>query len=307
MANTEVVQIAGSIIEWLYKPRVDRGWLSYLGLQQKKPVKINIPSSYKMKNIKDPLIILLGSGTYGHVFRYKNYAIKIPTPDGFEELEKESKILIKINELYKGDQSLILKVVASGQYKEIQYLILEYLDGYTNLFDYICANMRNPRPIETNYIINQLRDGICGIHDTGYAHYDLHPGNIMINPTSQKICIIDFGLSCHDMCSAFDGVDLSNDARYPADMNDINNKVTAEMGQKLDLYFFAWVCCFVLSQGKVCATNYKLREDHLKACDSYEKALRPFNIDLKRLLGLKETRHLCPIKTEVSAAKRRKP
>lgn len=307
MANTdEVVNIAGSIIEWLYKPRVDSGWLSDLGFQQKKPVKISIPPSDKVKHIKDPNLILLGSGTYGHVFRYKNYAIKIPTPDGFEELEKESDILVKINQLYKGDDpSLILKVVASGQYKEIQYLILEYLNGYTNLFDYICANMS--KTVETGYIINQLRDGICGIHETEYAHYDMHPGNIMINPKTQKICIIDFGLSCNHMCSAFDGVDLSKDARYPADMNDINDQVTAKMGQKLDLYFFAWVCCFVLSQGKVCATNYKRREDHLKACEGYEKALRMFNIDLKSLLGPKETRHLCPIRTEVSAAKRRKP
>ena len=188
--------------------------------------------------MKNPKVVLLGSGTYGHVFRYEEYAIKIPTRDGFDELIRESEILKDINEKYKGDPSLILQFVEFGTHKSVPYLILKYLNGYTNLFSYICANMRNP--IETDYIINQLRNGICGIHDTGYAHYDLHPGNIMINPTSKQICIIDFGLSCHDICSAFDGLNLSNDARYPADMNDENNKVYAEMGQKLDLYFFGW-------------------------------------------------------------------
>ena len=299
----DVVQIAGSIIEWLYKPRVDNSWLSFFGLQ-KNPVKISIPPLDKVKNIKDPNLILLGSGTYGHVFRYKDYAIKIPTPHGFEELEKESDILVKINKEYEGDPSLILKVVASGKYKEIQYLILEYLNGYTNLFDYIYANMRNR--IKTDYIINQLRDGICGIHDTGYAHYDLHPGNIMINPKSQKICIIDFGLSCYDMCSAFDGVDLSRDARYPEGM-DGRTKINADMGQRVDLYFFAWVCCFVLSQGIVCATNYKKREDHVAACLKYKDVLKnEFSIHLETLLVQPvNIKPMCPSKDP--QAKRRKP
>lgn len=74
------------------------------------------------------------------------------------------------------------------------YIVLEYLKGYVNGKQYI----DNYKFVENDRIIifkNLIRAFEC-IHDNGVAHIDLKLENIMINPSTLEVKVIDFGCSC---------------------------------------------------------------------------------------------------------------
>lgn len=50
-------------------------------------------------------------------------------------------------------------------------------------------------PVVIVNLLRQILEGIKHIHDAGVIHRDLKPQNILINLTTMKPYIIDFGLS----------------------------------------------------------------------------------------------------------------
>lgn len=82
-------------------------------------------------------------------------------------------------------------------YKNNLYLIMEFLDGYIELFDYIVNPTKYPRT--KTILINiayELMKGLRALHRLGIAHRDIKPENIMIHPTRHDVRYIDFGLAC---------------------------------------------------------------------------------------------------------------
>src|SRR4051812_31891403 len=49
--------------------------------------------------------------------------------------------------------------------------------------------------IETIHVFVQVAKGLAALHATGYAHCDLKPNNILVNP-DDEVKIIDFGQAC---------------------------------------------------------------------------------------------------------------
>ncbi|KAL5265344.1 hypothetical protein ACHWQZ_G006178 [Mnemiopsis leidyi] len=87
-------------------------------------------------------------------------------------------------------------------------MILEYLPGWQDLFDY-SVNIRYLDEDITKKIMKQTLDVLHHLHtELKIAHLDIKPENILINPTDLTIKLIDFGAATYitgDKLTVFSG------------------------------------------------------------------------------------------------------
>ena len=72
--------------------------------------------------------------------------------------------------------------------------ILDKDEGFIT-FRELVKRRRELSPIAKEYITSTLRNMIEKLHDNGYVHGDLHPGNIIVNYNDGRIYLIDAGFS----------------------------------------------------------------------------------------------------------------
>ncbi|XP_029643431.1 death-associated protein kinase 1 [Octopus sinensis] len=105
-----------------------------------------------------------------------------------EDIRKEVEILCEL------DHPNIVQLYECFETKTEVILILELVPG-GELFDYLSERDKLCEA-EASAFIKQILDGLRHLHDRQIAHLDLKPENIlMVNQTSQRIKLIDFGLS----------------------------------------------------------------------------------------------------------------
>lgn len=76
-------------------------------------------------------------------------------------------------------------------------ILLEYMDGYIDLFDFIVLpEYRNVDFSLVYEIARRAIDGLIRLHDLGVAIFDIKPENIIVNPSNDRIKYIDFGMAC---------------------------------------------------------------------------------------------------------------
>ena len=73
-------------------------------------------------------------------------------------------------------------------------MIMEYLNLYIPLQDYIDENFPLSS-ITITSIFSQMGSAVSYLHDHKIIHRDLHISNVLINPETLNVKIIDFGLS----------------------------------------------------------------------------------------------------------------
>lgn len=73
---------------------------------------------------------------------------------------------------------------------EVQ-LLMEYFPG-RNLEEFVSTTTL-PKLVA---IFTKVADGLLSLHQLGWLHADIKPNNILVNPDSQEVRIIDFGQSC---------------------------------------------------------------------------------------------------------------
>lgn len=95
-----------------------------------------------------------------------------------------------------------------GGYKDeaAYYLVSNYLAGAMDLYDYVGATKslkdmgREERseaiPTQIKPIIVNLVAAVDALHRKGIAHRDLKLENVLVNPTSYEVWLIDLALSC---------------------------------------------------------------------------------------------------------------
>jgi serine/threonine protein kinase len=106
-------------------------------------------------------------------------------------------------------------------------------------------------------------------------HRDLLPNNLHWNPQTQKVILIDFGLSLHlPTTLSYGQVDSSSlDGRYPTGWNDFEQ--IQKRGQEMDLWQLAWTLLFFLSEErlphstKLCLTDQHCPQQYQKLLDHY--------------------------------------
>lgn len=123
----------------------------------------------------------LGSGSYGTVYGYKDYAIK-KIYDTDPHGSSDAKVLKDISHL---DSIPTLYAIIDEH-----TLVVERIRGKT-VKDY-SYDLKNPWKIKKD-IINQWEDILISILKLGYSPHDLHESNVMIEEKTGTLKVVDVG------------------------------------------------------------------------------------------------------------------
>jgi Tol biopolymer transport system component/tRNA A-37 threonylcarbamoyl transferase component Bud32 len=150
------------------------------------------------------IIAPLGAGGMGEVYRARDtrldrtVALKVLTgalaadSESRQRFEHEARAIAALNDPH------ICTIHDVGRHGELDYLVLEYLEGET-LADRL---RRSPGlPIDQALAIAiQIGDALDRAHRAGIVHHDLKPGNVMLvrrggASSSPDVKLLDFGLA----------------------------------------------------------------------------------------------------------------
>lgn len=124
----------------------------------------------------------LGSGTYGIVYGYKNFAIKRIKERSLKGVNEDATILKELSHL-----DFIPKLYAVI---DDSLIIMERIEGDT--VDW--HHMSRENFLKLDYrIIDSFEDKLYEIYNSGWIPNDLHEGNVMICEKTRDIKIIDVG------------------------------------------------------------------------------------------------------------------
>ncbi|MBF0224779.1 MAG: DUF2791 family P-loop domain-containing protein [Desulfobacterales bacterium] len=118
------------------------------------------------------------------VFKYLNK--EFPSPKEIIKFKQEYEIVKKIN------SDGVIKPFGIEKYKNSWIIIFEDFGGET-LKSLVASKIFTL--VELVELFIKLVDYIGDIHDKGIVHKDINPSNILYNPSTQSIKIIDFGIS----------------------------------------------------------------------------------------------------------------
>src|SRR6185295_5740624 len=141
------------------------------------------------------ILSLIGEGGMGQVYKARDgrlqriVAIKVlPEQASSAEVrmrfEREARTIAALNHPH------ICALYDVGEESEIDYLVMEYLEGET-----IAEKLaRGPMPLDQvlKYAV-QIADALDKAHRQGITHRDLKPSNIMLTRSGAKL--LDFGLA----------------------------------------------------------------------------------------------------------------
>jgi serine/threonine protein kinase len=142
------------------------------------------------------ILALLGAGGMGEVYRARDtrlqrtVAIKVlpparaASPEVRRRFEREARSISQLSHPH------ICALYDVGREGEIDYLVMEYLEGET-LADRLT---KGPPPVDQALRIGiQIADALDRAHRHGIVHRDLKPGNVMLTKSGVKL--LDFGLA----------------------------------------------------------------------------------------------------------------
>src|SRR5712691_524105 len=150
------------------------------------------------------IISALGAGGMGEVYRARDtrldrtVAIKILSgalaadSESRQRFEHEARVIAALNDPH------ICTIHDVGRHGELDYLVLEYLEGET-LADRLHRSPGLPVD-EALAVAIQIGEALARAHRAGIVHRDLKPGNVMLvrrgGPSSSPdVKLLDFGLA----------------------------------------------------------------------------------------------------------------
>ena len=104
---------------------------------------------------------------------------------GLDRFIEEARILAKL------DHPNIVRVRRYLEANDTAYMIMDYVEG-DSLAAILEARRTVPAPGWRRYL-DRLLDGLTHVHERGYLHRDITPGNIVIRAEDNEPVLIDFG------------------------------------------------------------------------------------------------------------------
>jgi len=144
---------------------------------------------------------LLSKSIYGQVFLATQKPVNAPCViklsslkmmrdyDSSENPQEEVRIL---DFLSRNPHPNIIGHVDQFVVQDHLYHVMEYFPGQ-DFFDFILSTKTGLPEIEAKTIFKQLISAVKHLHKQDVVHLDISPENILINPNTYKIKIIDFG------------------------------------------------------------------------------------------------------------------
>jgi serine/threonine protein kinase/Tfp pilus assembly protein PilF len=143
---------------------------------------------------------LIGAGGMGEVYKARDTRLDRPVaikvlpqqvandPRARDRFEREARAIAALNHphictLYDIGRGRL--PLARGTDEEIDFLVMEYLEGQT---------LRGPLPVaEAVRLATEIASALDAAHRQGILHRDLKPGNVMVTKAGVKL--LDFGLA----------------------------------------------------------------------------------------------------------------
>jgi serine/threonine-protein kinase len=104
-----------------------------------------------------------------------------------EAMAREARALARLS------HPAILKCLASGEEDGVEWLALEYVPGWDAG---AVVRAGNFDPVDFPRVAAQALKALATVHEAGYVHGDIKPGNLMLEKTSGpwRAKLVDFGL-----------------------------------------------------------------------------------------------------------------
>lgn len=112
------------------------------------------------------------------------------TPFNKRFIKNEILILNKLHDITSTPQLLFSEITPLWS-----YIVMNEINAIT-LSQYLNTFVTKQKPIQ-NSIIDNIINVFIDIHKKGIIHRDIKPDNILINPDTYKITVIDFGFSVY--------------------------------------------------------------------------------------------------------------
>lgn len=125
--------------------------------------------------------------------RPKMLAVKIFHKKSHHEISRKLQIMTEINLLEFLQHQNIVKFDSLYEDRTKIYLLMELPENYINLQTYLTANHKKLIDRKVLNISTQIVSSIAHCHSHNITHLDLNLSNILINPSTSQIKIIDFG------------------------------------------------------------------------------------------------------------------
>jgi len=145
------------------------------------------------------LLRKLSEGSFGKVYlacdnqTHRKYIFKVLLKKDLPSLQRQFR---NVSFLHVLCHKYLVCVHSIILYQSQHVLVMDYLDGFVDLYDYITQS-KYKKPEETLVTIaKHLLIAMRSIHKLGVAHRDIKPENVMINPETLDIRFIDFGMAC---------------------------------------------------------------------------------------------------------------
>ncbi|KAK8876063.1 serine/threonine protein kinase [Tritrichomonas musculus] len=162
------------------------------------------------------LLLQIGAGTYSAVYKAKRKSDGLLVAIKIVESQSENEVSLIVSEAnvlkhLMGGPPSIPKIYDFFNEGPLFFIIMEYLDGYITLLEWansyssLIFNGTNcdedlqgfvkAREEDIIYIFGQIVSSINYLHQKFVIHRDLKLENIMFNPKTREIKLIDFGFS----------------------------------------------------------------------------------------------------------------
>src|SRR6185503_17718738 len=144
------------------------------------------------------LLEVLGRGAHSVVYRARRdgryYAVKLPIHGETgaraqllaERFRREAIALARVR------HPVLPAVMEVGDVDRVPYIIMEIAAGET-----LAERLRNGPLSEVQLLElgRQLADGLAAIHRSGLVHRDVKPKNILFDPQTTAVRLVDFGFA----------------------------------------------------------------------------------------------------------------
>ena len=115
--------------------------------------------------------------------------------------------IVKLKAVYEGDQDIKIVTSYAGEQTLESFVAFKKLHMEPHAGNQkrdsstILLEARSFKPVlpekEIKIIMRQLLSAVAFIHRKNIIHRDIKPENIIIKPEKMKVCLGDFGISCH--------------------------------------------------------------------------------------------------------------
>ncbi|MCP4471802.1 MAG: protein kinase [Gammaproteobacteria bacterium] len=163
----------------------------------------------------------IGRGSMGVVYEaydpfvQRTVAIKVAhTPKDMDDATVQKLRELFFAEVYSAGRMhhpSVVSVYDAGQQDDLNYIVMEFVDG-TTLQEYVTGG-RTLNPKQIVDVIYQCAKGLDYIHREGIIHRDLKPGNIMLS-NDGDVKIMDFSIAHVDVGFEAPNVEVQGSPMY---------------------------------------------------------------------------------------------